>query len=197
MSVESARHFCGVTLYVMIKTPWPTVFKTLQEFVAMNITYARQLAKRLNISAPHAHRICVELVQNKILKSSYKENKRMFTLNYGSLMTRQLLRLSTTAWIQRSRLFKELATICPFGIYGSFAEGRQTANSDLDIWVYISRSEEKKIRQVLNNIEKDFDHPINVIYLDQNKLKKMRETDREFYLRLRLQSLTEWEEVFG
>jgi len=180
----------------MLKIAEFIILKVLQEFVMLNTTYARQLAKRLKISAPHAHRICVELFQNKIIKSSYQENKRMFTLNYKSLMTRQLLRFSTTAWIQQSHHFKELATICPFGLYGSFAEGRQTANSDLDMWVYISRSEEKKIRQVLNKIEKDFDHQINVIYLDSKKLKKMRETDREFYLRLRLQSLTEWEEVF-
>ena len=47
-----------------------------------------------------------------------------------------------------------------------------------------------------NDIEKEWEHIINIVYLDKNKLEIMKKNDPEFYYRLRSQSLTERGDIF-
>lgn len=37
---------------------------------------------------------------------------------------------------------------------------------------------------------------VNILYIDKEKLEKLRKQDSKFYLRLRFQSLTDFSEVF-
>jgi predicted nucleotidyltransferase len=171
-------------------------FRILQQLITARYSYTHQLAKSLAISPPHINRICNQLKKQGILRARYENNRKLYELNYRSLLTQTLLRLLTVMNMKQSKNFRKLKSIAPFGIYGSFAEGKQQKESDLDIWVYASRSEEKAIRIVLNDIEKEWGHAVNVIYLDENRMRDLRSKDPEFYLRLRIQSITEWGEIF-
>lgn len=174
----------------------PTTLLIMQQIIISKKAYTHQLAKVLSISAPHVNRICSRLESEKVLISARENNKKWFELNYHCALTRELLRMSTIIKINTSKHFQTLASKFPFGIYGSFAQGRQQKESDMDMWVFASRSHEKSIRLILNHIEEEWGHPVNVVYLDKHKLKKMRQEDPEFFLRLRLQSISDEEEIF-
>lgn len=173
------------------------LFRLLEQMVQLGQSHTYELSKLLSISPPHANRLCNELLRKKNLTSKIVGNKKLFSLNYENPLTRELLRLLTLLKIQDSKLFDKLGGICPFGIYGSFSEGRQHKDSDIDLWVYSSRKKEKVIREILNQIEKEWGHAINVIYLDDEKLNNMKQKDPEFYIRLRGQSLTIKGGIFG
>lgn len=174
----------------------PLSFRILQQLVTARSSYTHELAKILSISPPHVNRLCNKLKKEGVLISSIQNNRKLFELNYRSSLARELLRLLTIMNVKQSKNFHKLASLTPFGIYGSFAEGKQQKESDLDIWVYASRSKEKAIRIILNDIEKEWGHAVNVIYLDDNRIQDLRSKDSEFYLRLRIQSITEWGEIF-
>ena len=174
----------------------PLTFRILRQLVTTQSSYTHQLAKILSISPPHINRLCNKLKKEGVLNSSIQDNRKIFELNYRSSLARELLRLLTVINVKQSRYFRKLASIAPFGIYGSFAEGKQQKESDLDVWVFASRSEEKSIRNILNDIEKEWGHAVNVIYLDEKKIQDLRSKDSEFYLRLRIQSITEWGGIF-
>ena len=190
--------YYNVTLYVMKWTSHrELLFRLLEQMVQLGRSHTYELSKLLSISPPHANRMCNGLLRKKNLTFEVIGNRKLFSLNYENPLTRELLRLLTLLKIQDSKLFNELGRICPFGVYGSFSEGRQRGDSDIDLWVYSSRKEEKKIRGILNQIEKEWGHAINVIYLDDGKLNKMKQIDSEFYIRLRGQSLTIKGRIFG
>lgn len=171
-------------------------FRILQQLITVRYSYTHQLAKSLFISAPHVNRICNQLKKQGILQARHENNRKLYELNYRSPLTQTLLRLLTVMNMKQSRNFGKLVSLAPFGIYGSFAEGKQQKESDLDIWVYASRSKEKAIRNILNDIEKEWGHAVNVIYLDEKRIRDLRDKDSEFYLRIRIQSITEWGEIF-
>ncbi|HBQ21029.1 MAG TPA: hypothetical protein DD708_03730 [Deltaproteobacteria bacterium] len=168
----------------------------LEKLIVFGRSYTHELSKNLTISPAHVNRLCHALRKRQILNVSSQENRKFFELNYQCLLTRELLRFITVIKIKNSKYFRKLGEICPFGVFGSFSEGMQTKESDLDLWVFSDRSFEKKIRLIINDIEKEWEHIINIVYLDKNKLEIMKKNDPEFYYRLRSQSLTERGDIF-
>ncbi len=174
----------------------PILWPLLEQFIASQRSYTHELARSLNISAAHINRLCNQLEKLGVLKSSKKQNKKNYELSYASVLTRELLRFDTVIRIKQSKHFRRLSASFRWGVFGSFAEGRQDRNSDLDVWINTSLKNAPEIRPILNNIAEEWGHEVNVIYLDEKKSTALSERDREFFLRLKIQSITEWGDVF-
>ena len=99
--------------------------------------------------------------------------------------------------LEYSKAWKILHKICLCGIYGSFAQGTFDQNSDIDIWVYLSRGEGNKIRSAIDSLAREFSRQINVVYLTKQYLVDLKKKDPEFFYRLKLQSLATHLEVFN
>ena len=165
--------------------------------LALRPTYARALAKEHKLSPPYVTRVLNRLRTLKVLVSKGELNKNIYSVNYESLLARELLRLSTLMMMKEEKVLKKLSRICPFGIYGSYSEGRQDGGSDLDLWIYDIKAKSTGVRSLLNELESSIGVRVNALYIDREKLEKLRTQDPEFYFRLRFQSLTDFLEVLG
>lgn len=174
----------------------PILWPLLERFTASEKSYTHELARALKISAAHINRLCNQLEKLGVLKSVRNQNKKNYALNYDSLLTRELLRFDTVIRMKRSSHLRRLSAACRWGVFGSFAEGRQDRNSDLDLWIDANPAKAVKIRLILNAVEEEWGHEINVVYLDEKKLANLSQKDREFFLRLKIQSISEWEDIF-
>lgn len=68
------------------------------------------------------------------------------------------------------------------GIYGSWASGTNTSESDFDIWVKIEKyPSEKKINQLNKDLRNMTETEVNMLILTPEKLETLKNTDKPFY----------------
>jgi predicted nucleotidyltransferase len=68
------------------------------------------------------------------------------------------------------------------GIYGSWASGTNTSESDLDIWIKVNQYPiEYEISKFHKNLRKAAQTEVNLLILTPEKLKSIKDTDKPFY----------------
>lgn len=78
-------------------------------------------------------------------------------------------------------LFKGCAGI---GLYGSWANGTNTNESDLDLWIKSEDEGEEKITKIRRFLKEKLGLEANVILLTKKRLKELKEKDFVFYCML-------------
>ncbi|MEA2035273.1 MAG: nucleotidyltransferase domain-containing protein [Euryarchaeota archaeon] len=79
------------------------------------------------------------------------------------------------------------------GIYGSFADGTNSAKSDLDVWVYVdsySSDLELKSARLEKSLGKETGVETNILILTSEKLSRLKEDDNPFYFSLMKSTIT-------
>ena len=128
------------------------------------------------------------LVKNEILISTRKANLNIYRLNLNNPLSLQLLQYLET---QENLSSPELGIIseiigkipvksCSIIVFGSYAEGKQTKNSDLDICILVEdKRVEKRIKAYVNDVKMDYPMRIDEHYITFDEFVKMLLRDEE------------------
>jgi predicted nucleotidyltransferase len=83
------------------------------------------------------------------------------------------------------------------GIYGSFAKGENTKDSDLDVWIVVDEyPEEREIARVGREISDEIGKHAHLLILTKKRIERLRKEDPIFYCEL-LNSFVVWGERLG
>ncbi len=122
----------------------------------------REIARRLAVSPQAALAVLNELVQEKILLSSWEGRNRKYRLNKDNLSSQLFLALAETQQalvrLDNAELKAVLESIISEAesviVFGSFAGGQQSEDSDLDL-VIINAPHKEKIRKILHTFPRE------------------------------------------
>lgn len=68
------------------------------------------------------------------------------------------------------------------GIYGSWASGENTFESDFDVWVFVKKyPSEYKISKLHKDLQDMAQSEVNMLILTPEKLERLKNTDKPFY----------------
>ncbi len=71
------------------------------------------------------------------------------------------------------------------GVYGSFAKGENTEDSDLDIWIVVNRyPDEREIAKVEREISEETGKQAHLLILTRERIDRLRREDPVFYCEL-------------
>jgi len=80
---------------------------------------------------------------------------------------------------------REFPAVKGIGFYGSWANGLNYVDSDLDLWVkVVGRTDERKLLNVVRAIKKKLGVQPNILVLTPEKINNLREKDFVFYCSL-------------
>jgi len=123
-----------------------------------------------------------QLTKTRLLLSKRKGNLNLYRLNLDNpllIQTLQYLEIQNLLDFKNLDLIIEIINKVPLKnycllIFGSYAENRQTKNSDLDICFLIERAQlEKKIKPYLNEIKLNYTIGIDDHYITFNDFVRM------------------------
>jgi len=148
----------------------------------------RDIAKRLNRSPATVHNNLRLLRDFNVVRIEKEKHQYFIIPNMENFYYRSFMRLVNYESMRKCRSFKHLEKMGIVGIYGSFARGSDERGSDIDMFVFgIAR--EIKIREMVNRMSREMNREINLLILNEGKLKDLKKTDYEFYVRLMLESI--------
>ncbi len=78
--------------------------------------------------------------------------------------------------------FKKYKFIRSVGVYGSFAKGTNTEDSDIDLWLFIDKTSEEKMAKLTADLKKIGN--IHPLYLTKDKIRRLKKRDELFYYSL-------------
>jgi len=138
----------------------------------------REIARVLNSSPAYVSRIVKILITKKIIKN----NK----IDLTNSLTKALKIFLNVEKLAEYKIIERIVSLNPIsaGIYGSWANGTNHEDSDLDIWVKFEKhpgemkiaSLSGKIRRVVGNVQ--------ILVLTKEKIEMLKKDDPIFYYSL-------------
>lgn len=160
--------------------------KILEHVLYRNTIKVTNVAKELSLSKGFVSEFLYLLHKNKIL---YK-NKEYHPTNNS--LTRAIKILLNINKINLHKIKKPF--IKGIGIYGSWAYGTNTIDSDLDIWIKTEKyPQEKELAQLSKILRKMVYTDVQLLVLTPKKIKQIK-TDTPFYSSLYHSSILLWGE---
>lgn len=161
------------------------VFKLL-DFMFKHSTeefYEKQLAKKSGISIGACNKYVKELVSLKILNKEKRGKMNFYWLNREELIVRYLKILFTlsSSLVQGISKMKEGAEVY---LFGSFARGEDTEDSDLDLLIIGDRKKQRKIIPRIRKLCERYRVRSSIHGFERNEWIKMKEKDPAFYSRV-------------
>jgi len=164
----------------------------LKEISEKGETYIREIAENTGTSPAQVHNTIKQFKKLGFIIERKRKNKKLITLDTTSQLLGKTRQLINTYELQNHTSFKELQKHGIVGIYGSFAAGTDTPESDIDLWIYSQEFiDAVELKEIARKIEKDFKKEVKLLILNTEKIKTMKENDPEFYYRLKLTSTGE------
>jgi predicted nucleotidyltransferase len=136
--------------------------------------HGRSLVGKVPLSQKSIAIVLKELEKNGLLKSEKKGNIKFFCLNLLNPEVRDILTITEIdKKIKFLRKHRKIANVFNkdnriVGIFGSYANGTQTKDSDIDIFII-----GKKIKNDYYKEGKIFDLKISIKYFTENVFKKL------------------------
>ena len=150
--------------------------------------HIRDIADKLKISPGTVHKLIKLLEKNDLITEKKTKNRIIIKLNKDNPIIKQLKILINFNDIINASAYKKLNKYGKIGIYGSFAQGTNDNQSDLDLWLQTDKKE-LDLRSITRELEKQFKIKVNLLILTKSKIDSLKKNDPEFYLRLRLTSI--------
>jgi len=152
------------------------------EFIMDNPTKEikiRELARELGVSHAYISKILKILISYKMLKNNkvdlsnpYVRALKIF-FNVKKLVEKDVI-----------KRLKELKATSA-GIYGSWANGTNNEDSDLDIWIKTDKQiDEMKVASILNKIRRVIGKNVQILVLTKERIEKLKKEDPIFYYSL-------------
>ncbi|MEW6069249.1 MAG: nucleotidyltransferase domain-containing protein [Candidatus Thermoplasmatota archaeon] len=139
----------------------------------------RKLARELRISPAHVSRTLKILAKQKLFK-----NKK---LDMDSARIRILKTFFNIEKLHREKIPEKLKDLAPLGagIYGSWANGTNYEDSDVDIWIKVDKHpEELKIATISTELRKKLGKNVQILVLTPERIKRLKKEDPIFYYSL-------------
>ncbi|MBU2541235.1 MAG: nucleotidyltransferase domain-containing protein [Candidatus Omnitrophica bacterium] len=151
-----------------------------------NKYYVRQLSKLISVSVGSLHRELINLENEGILISNYLGNLRQFYVNKEHPLYKEIKQIISKTEGIEGRLkdyLKDTPGLKTIFIYGSFAEGKERADSDIDLFLLGQPSEDKLINKI-SDLEKEFTREINYTIYTKSDFKREKKKRNSFILDL-------------
>lgn len=133
-----------------------------------------EVARNLGISKGFVSRYLAILKKEKILK---KTNGDYFVeANLSVRLLRIVLSLKHFAQFD----FRKYPFVSGVGIYGSCVKGENDEDSDIDLWIKISKRNELALAELSTALRKKFGN-VSPLYLTDEKLKLLEKEDVPFF----------------
>lgn len=132
------------------------------------------VAKDLSLSKGLISKFLDILTKDNILK---KANARFVVQD--NLSTRAVKILLNLNDFDRN-LLKKFKFIKGAGLYGSYVKGKNTEESDIDLWVLIDKTEEETLAKLTKELKKKYGK-IKPLYLTKEKIETLKSKDSVFY----------------
>jgi predicted nucleotidyltransferase len=165
-----------------MSTLFPREKEKIIEFIVDNPTKrirVRELAKQLGLSPAHISKTLKILVAHNMLKNNkadlsnpYVKALKIF-FNVNKIVEKNVV-----------KKLKELEALGA-GVYGSWSNGTNYEDSDLDIWIKVEkRLEEMKVASVSNKIRKVIGKNVQILVLTKERIERLKREDPIFYYSL-------------
>ncbi|MFH1053692.1 MAG: nucleotidyltransferase domain-containing protein [Candidatus Woesearchaeota archaeon] len=158
------------------------------ELIDRESLHIRDISDRLNISPGSVHKLIKILRKEDLISETKQKNRIIIKSKKENPIIIEIKRLINLNKLLDSRAYKRLKTNGKIGIYGSFAQGKNDQESDLDLWVYTPKKE-IELRPIFRDLEKELSIRVNPLILTKSKIDTIKKNDNEFYLRLKLTSI--------
>jgi DNA-binding Lrp family transcriptional regulator len=139
----------------------------------------RELARTLKLSPAYVSRTIKVLHKEGIIK----ENR----VNLNNPLIRAMKILINTERLIKANIISKVKALSPIGvgIYGSWANGTNCEDSDLDIWVRVKKHPgEVKIASLTSEIRGSVGTNVQVLVLTPEKVRRLKIEDPIFYYSL-------------
>lgn len=140
----------------------------------------RDIAKTLSISVGTISGFFAFLKRNNILKRSGNN----FYVNIDNPLTKTLKIILNVERIDIT-ILKKIPSCAGIGIYGSWANGTNKEDSDIDIWVRVEKKPgEEIIAKISSRMKKRMKRNVQLLIIDPEKNGLLRDNDPIFYYSL-------------
>lgn len=135
--------------------------------------HLREIARRTKVSAPYIKKELKNLKDAGLIAERSEGNLKLFRINKSSPIFDELKRIFFKTEILGDFLRKgfEKTEIKYSLIYGSFASGKESETSDIDVLV-IGDLKEKELVEIIRNSEKKAGREINYILWSESEFRK-------------------------
>jgi len=156
----------------------------LRAALTVPVCTVQQIASKTRLSKGLVSPYLALLEQKGLLE----KNARTYRLKYSPL-TAAVKRLLNIDLV--TAVFKKPAWASGIGMYGSWAEGANTDESDLDLWVFTgSLPTGIMVAEVERDISRVLSVEVHVLVLTREKISGMKKSDEPFYRSFVKQSIT-------
>lgn len=149
--------------------------RILTEALYVEEVSVSEVARRLGLSKGLVSQYFGALAKEEIFNRIGKK----FSVNQRSPKVIALKILINMKWLSEiSSILKEMKG--SIGLYGSWADGTNTKESDVDIWVKDKLSEEK-IAELKGKMSRKMGRNVEILLLDEDRLGRIKKEDPLFY----------------
>ncbi len=141
--------------------------------------YLRELERILGFSVANIRRELVSLEKTGLFIREKDGNQVYYSLNKRSPIFGEVKRIvSRTIGVEASlkTAFKDIKGIVRAFIFGSFAKGKETSESDIDIMI-IGDIDEDSLIAAISDLETDLNREINYHLFDENEWNERSDKD--------------------
>ncbi len=164
----------------------------LKEIAGKVDTYIREVSENTGASPAQVHKAVKLLKKLGFIKEKKLKNKKIISLDKDNVILCKARQLINIYELLNHNSFKELKRRGIVGVYGSFAAGKDTPESDIDMWIYSkNRVDAIALKNITRKLETGFKREVKLLVLNDKKIKDLKEKDPEFYFRLKLTSVGE------
>jgi uncharacterized protein len=158
--------------------------------------HINKLSREINVSSSSVMTYCNNYYLENILKKEKVANSILYSLNNNNVFTKQLKRSFAVGVIINSKEFNSFinnnSSLTSCILYGSYADGNYSENSDVDILIIYNNS--KLDLNPLLKLENIFKKEININKISLNDwIKKLNKEDK-FILSILKNNICLWGE---
>jgi predicted nucleotidyltransferase len=136
--------------------------------------YVNELARKLELDKRNLVKKARELEERGILKSHSRGNLKLYSINTGYHLYKELknIFLKTVGFQEiLRRIFQETKGVKSAYIYGSYARDKLDSYSDIDLLV-IGKHDALQLQKQLSRIQREIGREINVINMGELEFRK-------------------------
>lgn len=146
--------------------------------------YLREISLLLNEDAGNLSKELAKLVKAGIFVANARGNQKYFIINKGYPLYKEFKSIIfKTIGVEGSlkELIKQAERIDAAFIYGSFAQSKENATSDIDLFI-IGNPDEDKLMQKIEELEKKLRREINYNIYSRKEFKERKKKKDSFIL---------------
>lgn len=148
--------------------------------------YVNELARKLDLDKRNLVKKIRELEREGILKSEKRGNLKLYSINKFYTLYKELknILLKTVGLEDRlTTIIRGTKGVRKAYIYGSYAQNKMDAHSDIDILV-VGSHDMIQLQRKLGKLQKELDREINSVNMDEREFNKRLKGRDDFILRI-------------